>query len=161
MDFAYVPGRILQYTTGCDWTSATLKALLVMTNTTAHQDLRATFLTGGSGFTALDEFDGAGYSRQTLANVTITDDVTSPLGDLIFDCDPIDFGATIANGSRQIKGVVIYLDGANDGARRPLLWRDSVRTGLTFPYSPAGGPVRVVTNPVHGIFRQRSRSAAP
>jgi hypothetical protein len=158
MNFFYVPGRQYMLTTGINWTSATLKALLVMTNSTARSENRATFLTGGSGFTTLDEMGGAGYSRQTLASVTITDDL--PTGDLIVTCATVNFGNTITNGARQVAGIVIYLDGANDGARRPLIYLDSVSNGPTFPYSPNGGPIKLVP-PASGLWRMRSVTPGP
>jgi hypothetical protein len=152
-NFFYVPGRSFMLTTGINWTSATLKALLVMSNTTADLELRSTFL---SSFTTLDEMNGAGYSRQTLTTVTVTDDL--PTGDLIVDCDDVNFGATISNGTRQVKGAIIYLDGASDAARRPLIWLDSVANGPSFPYSPAGGPIKIVPGP-KGLWRARSVTA--
>lgn len=157
MNLFYVPGRQFQYTTGINWSSATLKALLVMTNTTAHLDLRATFLTGGSGFAVLDEFNGSGYSRQTLGARVITDDTTSQTGDLVFSWPDVNFGATVGNGTRQIKGMLVYLDGADDTARRPLLWIDSMKAGPAFPYSPGGGPV--VIKCATEVFRLRSVAA--
>lgn len=156
-NLAYVTARSFQLTTGINWTSATIKAMLVMSNSTAGDEIRATFLSGGSGFSVLDEMDGAGYSRQTLANVTVTDDLAT--GDIVVDCDDVTFGATISNGSRQVKGIIVYLDGASDAARRPLLWLDSVADGPSFPYSPGGGPIRLVPGP-RGLFRIRTRTAA-
>lgn len=153
----YVPARSYMLTTGINWTSATLKAMLVMSNSTAGDEIRATFLAGGSGFSVLDEMDGAGYSRQTLASVTVTDDL--PTGDLVIDCADVNFGATISNGSRQVKGILVYLDGASDSARRPLIWLDSVANGPSFPYSPAGGPIKLVPGS-KGIFRMRSVTAS-
>lgn len=155
MNFHYVPARIFARTTGFNWTSATIKALAVMANSTANIDKRATFLTGVSGFANLDEFDGAGYSRQTLTGITITDDLATD--DLIFNCDIVSFGATISNGTRSVKGYSIYLDGANDGARRPLIWLDSVANGQSFPFLPNGGPMRIVPG-TRGLFRDRSKS---
>ncbi len=158
MNLQYVPARLLQYTTGLNWTTATIKAMLVMTSSTAGDDIRAQKLTGGTGFALMDEFDGVGYSRQTLASVTATDDL--PTGDIIVTCALLSFGATISNGSRQAKGIVIFLDAANDGLRQPLLWLDSVANGPTFPYSPNGGPIRM-TPGTRGLFRARSVTALP
>lgn len=155
-NFFYVPARQFMLTTGINWTSATLKAMLVMSDSTAGLELRGTFLTGGTGFTVLDEMNGAGYTRQTLASVTVTDDTAT--GDLIVDCADINFGATISNGTRQVKGAIIYLDGASDAARRPLIWLDSVSNGPSFPYSPAGGPIEIVPG-AKGIWRCRSVTA--
>lgn len=156
MNFFYLQGRQFQLTTGFNWTSATIKALAVMTNSTAYLDQNATFLTGGSGFTTLDEFDGAGYSRQTLTSPLFTPDLVTL--NLIFSCAVINFGNTVSNGTRQAKGFVIYLDGANDGARRPLMHIDSVSSGPPFPYSPAGGPFKLTPHLTKGLFQCRSVS---
>lgn len=150
----YVPAKTFQFTTGINWSSATLRALLVMANSTADADLRATFLTD---FAVFDEMNGAGYTRQTLASVTLTDDL--PTGDIIVDCADVNFGATISNGTRQIKGIVVFLDGGSDAARRPLIWLDSVANGPSFPYTPGGGPVKLVPG-TKGLFRIRSTTAA-
>lgn len=156
MNFEYAQARLFQVTTGFNWTSATLKALVVMSNSTAHLDLNAQFLTGGSGFAVLDEFDGAGYSRPTLTSVTATIDTNT--WDVVITAAAASFGATVSNGSRSAKGFVVYLDGANDGARRPLLYLDSVANGPSFPYSPNGGPFRLVPG-TRGLWRFRAPAA--
>lgn len=155
MNFRYPNAIKVQHTTGINWTSATLKALAVMTNSSAGADVFAQFLAGANGFAVLDEFDGAGYARVTLANVTVNLDLVT--GETIISCDPASFGAAVSNGSRSVKGFVVYLDGASDSARVPLIWIDSVVSGPTFPYSPGGAALALVPGS-RGLFRARSKS---
>lgn len=155
MNFRFPNAIKIQHTTGLNWTTATLKALAVMSNSTAGQDRFAQFLTGANGFAVFDECDSVGYARATLTGVTVTTDLTT--GEVVITCNPVSLGATVANGSRSLAGFVIYLDGASDAARVPLLWIDSVASGPPFPYSPNNGPVQIVPG-TRGLFRARSLS---
>jgi hypothetical protein len=150
-NFFYRPTKLELHTTGINLATADLRALLVMSNSTAQQDFGAVNLTGGSGFAILDEMNGAGYARFTLTGKSVTTD--SLTGDVVFTCNMIDWGATVSNGSRQIKGAVIYVNvGGNDATSKPLWWIDSVDGGIVFPYTPGGGPVRL-TPGINGLYR--------
>jgi hypothetical protein len=155
MNFRFPNAIKVQHLTGVNWQTATLKALAVMTNSTAGADRFAQFLSGANGFVVLDEFDGAGYARVTLSNVAVTLDLVT--GEVVVTCDPASFGAAVSNGSRSVAGFVVYLDGASDAARVPLIWIDSVASGPTFPYSPGGQALRLVPG-TRGLFRARSKS---
>jgi hypothetical protein len=100
---------------GFDWTTADVRMLLFMTNSTAgDEDNAIEFL---DDFTTLDEFDGANYVRKALTNQTRTKDFTNLR--TILDADDLvytDLGA----GTRSVAGALAYLEGASDGARIPL-----------------------------------------
>ena len=55
-----------------DFDSDTFKIILVLTDSTAVSEEDITRIAGGSGFATLDE--AAGYTRPTLAGLTITQD---------------------------------------------------------------------------------------
>ena len=115
---------------GMDFDAVTLKALLVMTNTTADTEKDKTTI---SGFTTLDEMDGTGYSRQTLT-VTNTVDTTNHWTRV---SATITF-PNVSAGTRQVQGVVVYEFVTNDADSVPVFWFDTV-TGITFPFdTPAG-----------------------
>jgi len=96
-----------------DWDSAgtNLKVALVMTNTTADTVVDAK----NPADVTMDEFDGSGYARQTLASPTNNLDLANDRAEL--DGNDIAFGA-LGNGTRAIQGYVILfnVDGtdAND-----------------------------------------------
>lgn len=85
-----------------DAASADLRAALLMSNTDAD--------TANDGISnmddlSLDELDGSGYSRQQLANVTLTVDDDNDRVEL--DCDDIAFGA-LGAGTRTVVGLIVY-----------------------------------------------------
>lgn len=139
-NFWYRNSRLVQLTTGLNWSSADIRALLVMSDSTAGVDKSAQFLTGANGFTTLDEMNGAGYARVTAAGKAVALDV--PNDQVLVSFNPLNFGATIANGSRQVAGIVVFLNVGSDATNVPLFWIDSVDAGPIFPYSPAGGQIR-------------------
>ena len=111
--------------------SPDIRAMLVMTNTTADTEEDAASL---AAFTTLDEYDGSGYARIDLASVAMASDdvnnrheLTAALGS---------FGTAVGAGVRNAAGVLYYLhvDGtaAND---KPIAFND---TG-GFPQNGAGG----------------------
>lgn len=81
-----------------------IRAILVMTGSTVdtENDGVATL----ANFTAVDEFDGAGYvsGDQNLANKTVTKDDVNDLAK--FDADDRAYG-NLGAGTRQILGVLI------------------------------------------------------
>lgn len=130
-----------------DWDEGVLDArtLLVMSNTTADTDQDALTL---SGIGTLDEYDGSGYSRATLASQVVTRDDPNNRAELSAT-SPISFGATVAAGTRQAVGCVVYahVDGtaANDW---PIAFID---TG-GFPVDGGGGPFQININ-VEGLLQ--------
>ena len=110
----------------------TIGVALVMNNSTADSEPLATFV---GEITALDEFDGAGYSRETLAGSTVT--VNSANFRTVWDGTDVQFGQLSA-GTSTIKGALHFIrSGASDGVRRPL-WYTSYGG---FDFNPAGGSI--------------------
>src|SRR5690348_7055986 len=87
---------------GLDLDSNTLRFLIAMTNTTADTERDKTTI---SGFTTLDEADGANYVRKTLASLTLTNDNANHRTYL--DCADVTWTA-LGAGTRQYQGIVMY-----------------------------------------------------
>ncbi len=122
-----------------DLDTNTLKALLVMTNTTADTEIDIDTV---SALTTLDEMDGAGYTgghggadRLTLANVSVTVDDTDDEG--VFD-NTVDLTWTsISNGTRSVQGCLIIKEGAADDTTAiPIVYLD-----FAAPITPGGGNI--------------------
>lgn len=111
------------------------RVILVSTNTTADTETDVEFI---SGFTTLDEFNGAGYARVALTNEAINED--DPNARAEFDADDAAFGA-ISNGTRQITGAIIYEHVTNDADSIPLFYLP-----LTPNFSPGGSTVTLNWN---------------
>lgn len=115
---------------GLNLSTADLRVLLVMSNSTAAADL----LTAEdlADITTLDEHDGANYARQPLANEAYAKDVPNARTEL--DADDVTF-ASLGAGTRQCIGAILYVhvDGtaAND---IPIRWIDTPG----FPFTAAG-----------------------
>lgn len=129
-----------------DFSADDLRALLVMTNTTADTEEDVTTM---DGFTTLDEFDGSGYARQTLASVSVTKDTTNNRGELT--ADNITFGP-ISAGTRNIAAVLIFKFVTDDTDHIPLLYIDT-GSGLTPPITPTGGPLVIEVN-AQGLIQE-------
>ena len=93
-----------------------IRAALCMLNTTADSVIDGAIHLSDL---TLDECDGAGYSRQALANKTVTRDDTNDLA--VFDADDESFGS-IGASTRNVQGVLIYLHVTNDADSVPLFW---------------------------------------
>lgn len=127
--FFYNRGLELIAKNDLDCETATLKARLVMTNTTC--DTEKDKLTN-TGFTDIDAHGTA--TDQTLANVSITrDDVNDRI---IIDADNIIFSA-LAAGARQSQGLYIYQDLGAEASNVPVAYLDfpslETHTGDDFP----------------------------
>ncbi len=130
-----------------------IRAILVMTNSTAATDQDATNLSGAGDITTLDEFDGSGYTNHAgggnpLDTQAVTQDTATNRAE--FDAANEAFGALSASGTgRSILGMVLYrhVDGttANDTV---VAWID---TG-GFPFPANGSTVTVTWNP-NGIIQ--------
>lgn len=100
-----------------DLLTITIKALLLMTNTTAgtqNDGISAT-----TDFTTLDEHDGANYAQQTLTSKTITKDDTNDRAK--FDAADLTF-ANLGAGARDVAGVLLVWD--DGGTLRPISWHE-------------------------------------
>lgn len=97
-----------------DLEADTIKAILVMTNTTADTDTGADNV---DAITTLDEMDGSGFTwghgntgRKTLSNITASDDGTT----FTFDNTADITWSTLGAGTRSITGVLIAKEGTAD-----------------------------------------------
>ncbi len=123
-----------------------LRAALLMTNTTGDTELDKQTV---DAFTTLDEFDGSGYTRQTLTGKAIAEDTANDRGE--FTMDNITFGPIDA-GTRAIAGVLIYKHITDDTDAIPVLWIDT-GSGLTPPITPTGGPLVIEAN-IQGLVQE-------
>lgn len=117
-----------------------IRVLLVMTNTTVNTERNKTTIGGGTGFTTLDEFDGANYASPGL---TTTRTITA---------DTVNFRANITSvasswtalgvGTRAIKAALVYKWGGSLNASMPIAYYD---TG-GFPITASGADLAITWN---------------
>lgn len=143
MSFWYDHALQLLNTAALNPGTSDLRAILVMTNTTADTERdKATV----GGFTTLDEFDGSGYSRPTLSMSASAENNSTHLS--WTDAADFTFGTTVGPGTRQAQGYVIVKNvngGAND---IPIAFVDSGG----FPFAGGGGAVNVTVD-VAGLLQ--------
>jgi len=100
-----------------DWINDTLKAILVMSDTTADTEKDIDTV---SGFTTLDESDDTGYARVSLAGqskiVNDTDDRAE------FDANDIVFDGMNGDATRDYVGVQVFKLITDDTDSPPHLW---------------------------------------
>lgn len=108
--------------------SADFRVLLAMTNTTADTEPDVNTI---SGFTTLDECNGANYARVDLAGVSLT---RSDANDIVYmDANDAVF-TNLGPGTRQNAGALLYVHVTNDTDSFPFAWID---TG-GFPFDGTG-----------------------
>jgi hypothetical protein len=125
-----------------------IRALLVMTNTTADtEEDKTSFL----GFTTLDEFDGSGYSSPgvALTSEAVSVDTVNNRGE--FDADDAAFGA-LGAGTRDIAAVIVYKFITDLNSSLPIAYIDTVSGGTTFPFTANGSTVTIQWN-AEGIIQ--------
>jgi hypothetical protein len=139
-NFTYTRSKFNLMKGDLDFDTADIRAVLVMTNTTADTEEDATTV---AGFTTLDEFDGAGYSTGgvALTGEATTEDTANNRAE--FDVVDIAYGALSA-GTRSIAAVLLVVWGGSLGASIPLAYIDTVSGGPTFPFAANGGLVTIV-----------------
>ena len=125
-----------------DLVDNTLQVMLVMTNTTVDTEDDVNTL---SGFTTLDEYDGANYARGTIANLAIAEDTANDRAEI--DGDNQVF-ASLGAGTRQCQAAVIFKFVTNDSDSVPIAYYD---TG-GFPFDGTGSNVTVQWN-AQGILQ--------
>lgn len=113
-----------------------IRFVLVMTNTTVDTEADTEFV---SGFTTLDECDGANYVRKALANEAVAADTANDRGE--FTADPVTWTA-LGNGTRQLEGILVIRHVTNDGDSVPIFFIDP--TG--WPMNPGGADLTVTPN---------------
>lgn len=147
MSFIYTPAKERLAQALLDWREAgsDIRAMLVMTNTTADTDQDAGTLLA---ITTLDEYSGAGYSRQALAVQAVVRDDPNDRAEL-GATSPVSFGAAVIAAVRSAQAALIYrhVDGtaAND---QPIAFID---TG-GFPLNGGGGAYNLAIN-VEGLLQ--------
>lgn len=97
--------------------SVTIEVALVMTNTTV--DTENDGISADTDFSTIDEHDGSGYGRQTLASKTVTKDDTNDRAK--FDAADTTF-ASLGAGSRDVAGVLLLWD--DGGTKRPISYHE-------------------------------------
>jgi hypothetical protein len=108
-----------------------IRVMLVMTNTTADTEDDVNTI---SAFTTLDEFDGAGYSRQALASQAVNEDAANNRAE--FDATDSTF-SSIAVGTRQVQAAILFKHVTNDTDSVPLAFIDDGG----FPFTANGSDV--------------------
>lgn len=113
------------------WSSDTMKALLVMTNTTTDTEEDVANL---AAFTTLDECDGASYARQTLGSKTIDNDTTNDR--TVLDAADVTY-SSLGAGTRSTQGLVIAQDTGTDSTSAPVCYMpftsNQTHNGSNFP----------------------------
>jgi hypothetical protein len=133
MTFAYSPALgLLSPTT----LTGDLRAMLVMSNTTADTDEDAVFL---DDIGTLDEYDGAGYARVALTTETFA--VDGALDRFVLEADDITFAA-LSIGTRQAVGLLIFLHVTDATDSKPLFFYD----GSGFPFDGNGAAMVFTPN---------------
>jgi hypothetical protein len=143
MSFAYTGAKEKFGRGEIAWHTSDIRAMLVMTNTTADTDQDAVAL---AGIGTMDEYDGSGYARVALGAEAVNRDDPNNRAEL----DANDFTWTaLGAGTRQAQAMVVYkhVDGtaANDV---PIAFID---TG-GFPFAGNGGDVTIQWS-VEGIVQ--------
>lgn len=116
--FVYTRAKELLANGGLDLDSHDIRVALVMTNTTVDTEEDKLTI---SGFTTLDEMDGAAYVRKALANEVVNRDDVNNRAE--FDADDVVWTA-LGNGARMIEGAVIYRHVTNDADSIPIAFVD-------------------------------------
>lgn len=140
--FAYTPAKTALATGAIDLATDDMRIILVMTNSTADTDQDVQFV-GSIG--TLDEFDGANYTRKTLAGEAVNEDAANNRAE--FDANDIQWAA-LGAGTRQALGMILYKHVTNDADSPVVAWID---TG-GFPFTANGGNVDVAWN-AEGILQ--------
>ena len=122
-----------------------VRAILVMSNTTADTDEDAEFI---ASIGTLDEYDGATYARKALTSESFAVDTTNDR--FKFASDVITF-PTLGVGTRQCVGLLLYLHVTNDADSKPLMYID----GLGFPFDGNGATV-TFTPHADGVMYNRN-----
>lgn len=111
-----------------------MRAVMVMTNTTADTDIDI----DNTGSYTLDEMDGANYARKTCDNQTVSTDDANDRAE--FDCDDFVYTA-LGNGTRQAQGLLIHEHITNDAGSFPLAFVEFSST-----INPGGSTLTVQVN---------------
>lgn len=137
MSFVYTGAKKLLGDGDLNLDAGDIRALLVMSNTTADTDQDADNI---ADIGTLDEYDGSGYSRATLTGEVVNRDDANNRAE--FDVADFTFGATVAVGTRNAVGFVVYRHVTNDADAILIAYIDSGG----FPTNGGGGAFNVTVN---------------
>lgn len=145
-NFVYTPAKARLLSGDLDLNAHDIRVALVMTNTTADTEQDASVM---DDFTTLDEYDGANYARQEIANEAVNADTGNNRGE--FDGDDIGWTA-LGAGTRQAQAMLLYrhVDGT-DPNDQPIAYIDTTSPSV-FPFAGNGGDVDVAWN-AEGILQ--------
>lgn len=145
--FVYTPAKtkLLQGSLDFDAAGDDIRIILVMTNTTADTEEDSEFV---GSITTLDEYDGANYARQALANEAVNQDAANDRAEFDADDDEFSGGSGLGVGTRQAQAMLVYKHVTNDGDSPVIAYID---TG-GFPFDGNGGNVNVTWN-AEGILQ--------
>jgi hypothetical protein len=118
-NFVYTEAKRAWAAGEIDWDAHTIKAVLVMTNSTADTEEDKLLM---NAFTTLDEYDGSSYARVSLASKAVASDTGNNRAEL--DCADFTFSG-IGAGTRLIEGLLIYKHVSADSDSIPLAWIDN------------------------------------
>jgi hypothetical protein len=142
MSLVYTPFKGDLLRGGHNLTTADMRILLAMTNTTFDTEQDDEFV---GDTTTADEYDGAAYVRKALAGEAVTDDAPNDRGE--FDANDVQWVA-LGAGTRQAAGIVLFRFVTVDADSPLAAWIDSGG----FPFSGNGGNVDVAWN-AEGILQ--------
>jgi hypothetical protein len=137
-NFVYNEAKNQLLRAGIDFTSADIRVLLVMTNTTADTEDDVNTI---GALTTLDEYDGSGYSAggAALTGETVVEDAGNNRA--YFDASDVTFTA-LGAGTRQCQGALLYKFVSSVSASLPIGFID---TG-GFPFTGNGSNVTLQWN---------------
>lgn len=141
-NFVYDHAKYLLATGALDLSTADMRMLLVMTNSTADTEKdKATF----AGFTTLDEYDGSGYASPgvALASEAVAEDNANNRAE--FTSAAAVFTA-IGAGTRQCLGAVLYKFVTALSSSIPVVYIDTVSGSPSFPFTGNGSNVTLTPN---------------
>jgi hypothetical protein len=143
-DFVFTNAKRALLAGELDLDAQSIRIALLMTNHSLHtagQEDVATI----SAITTLDEYNGAGYVRKTLAGLAVAAVNASDWA--TFDATDVLFSA-LGAGTRSAAGILLFRFITNDTDNVPIAWIESGG----FPIAGNGGDLNVVWDAL-GILR--------
>ena len=144
-NFVYSRAKAKLMSGDLDLNADDIRALLVMTNTTADTEEDSEFV---SSITTLDEMDGTGYSRQTLTGEAVAVDTANNRGE--FTANDIKF-MNVSAGTRNVAAVMLIKHVTNDTDSIPIAYIDTDSTSY-LAYTPNGGTITVTAASGRGLI---------
>lgn len=133
--FNIAKSRLMSALLDLDEAGDDMRAILVMTNTTADTEID---VDNTGSLTTLDEFDGSGTARKTLDNQAVATDDANDRAE--FTSDALVW-TTIGNGTRAIQGILVHEFITNDAGSFPFFFSEFSGT-----ITPGGSTLTVTPN---------------